>query len=203
MSGRRRLYLALATFLLALGALSALVAFDLAQSERTGPPEQAGPVPPALGRTTSPERRAAAAGLSPTAHEMVVANMMRAGERGGIVLVLQERGRGRLLPLTIGEGEALSILSQLDGALTPPRPLSHDLMMRVLGELRAEVVRVVVTDLRENTYYAQLVLRADGGELEVDSRPSDAIALALRAKAPIYVEAEVLERAGINTEQTF
>jgi bifunctional DNase/RNase len=158
-----------------------------------------------LGRPTSspPERAGREVTLSPTAHEMAVADLLRAGERGGVVLVLRERGRGRLLPLTIGEMEGLSMLTQLDSGIAPPRPLTHDLMATVLGELRAEVVRAVVTDLRDGTFYARLVLRAEGRELEIDARPSDAIALALRAKAPIYVEAQVLDQAGMSTEQTF
>jgi bifunctional DNase/RNase len=155
------------------------------------------------GAAPAPARAPVEVRLSPTAHEMVVANLVRAGERGGVVLLLQERGRGRYLPLTIGDAEALSILTQLEGGVAPPRPLTHDLMTQMMAELGAEVVRVVVTELRDSTFYAQLVVRVDGREVEMDSRPSDAIALALRTRAPIYAEAEVLERAALTTEQTF
>jgi bifunctional DNase/RNase len=141
--------------------------------------------------------------LSPTAHEMVVADMVRPRGGRGVVLVLQERGRGRYLLLTIGEAEAVAIASQLDSATPPPRPLTHDLLARSLGEVGAEVVRVVVTDVRENTYYARVVLRANGREVDLDSRPSDAVALALRTQAPIYCEAAVLERAAMTTEEVF
>jgi bifunctional DNase/RNase len=183
-SRRRRLWPLLGALFLMLGVLGAWVLLDRADA-------------PAV------DRPVADLGPSPTAHEMSVADLLRAGERGGVVLVLRERGRGRYLPLTIGEAEGLSILSQLDEGVVPPRPLTHDLMTSVLGELRAQVVRAVVTELRDGTFYARLVLRADGRDVEVDSRPSDAIALALRAKAPIYCEAEVLDQAAINTEQTF
>jgi bifunctional DNase/RNase len=140
--------------------------------------------------------------LSPTAHEMAVVDLVRERSGPGVVLVLQERGRGRFLLLTIGSAEALAIAMPLQGEAAP-RPLSHDLMARMLGELRAQVVRVVVTDLRESTYYAQLVLRVDGREIELDSRPSDAVAIALRTQAPIYAEADVLERAALTTERPF
>lgn len=141
--------------------------------------------------------------LSPTAHEMVVADLVRARGASGVVLVLQERGRGRYLLLTIGESEALAIVTQLTGAQPPPRPLTHDLMARTLDELGARVIRVIVTELRDNTYYARLVLQAHGRVFDLDARPSDAVALALRAQAPIYAEGDVLERAALTTEEIF
>ncbi len=141
--------------------------------------------------------------LSPTAHEMVVADLVRARGASGVVLVLQERGRGRYLLLTIGESEALAIVTQLTGAQPPPRPLTHDLMARTLDELGARVIRVIVTELRDNTSYARLVLQAHGRIFDLDARPSDAVALALRAQAPIYAEGEVLERAALTTEEIF
>jgi len=155
-------------------------------------PAPAPPAPPARSADT----------LSPTAREMAVAGLVREPGGRGVVLALQEKGRGRYLLLTIGEAEALAINLQLEGT-TPPRPLTHDLMVQTLGELRTELARVVVTDLRDGTYFAHLVLRADGREVEVDARPSDAVALALRARAPIYAEAAVLERAAVSNEQTF
>ena len=182
--GFRRARLALAALLILMAALGGWL---LAQEAQAPPPR------PALDEAT----------LSPTAHEMVVAAVVRPREGRGVVLVLQERGRGRYLLLTIGEGEAVAIASQLDSATPPPRPLTHDLLARSLGEVGAEVIRVVVTDVRENTYYARVVLRANGREVDLDSRPSDAVALALRTQAPIYCEAAVLERAAMNTEEVF
>jgi uncharacterized protein len=79
--------------------------------------------------------------------------------------------------------------------ITPPRPLTHDLFLTVFGRLNVTVRRVIVTDLRNDVYYATLVLDAAGTEIELDSRPSDAIALALRAKAPVLVEDRVFDKA--------
>jgi bifunctional DNase/RNase len=149
-----------------------------------------------------PEQEQPASEVSSTAHEMVVANVAREQRSGDILLVLQERGRERYLVLTIGPAEAVAIALPIQGEV-PERPLTHDLMASMLDELGAQVVRVVVTDFHDSIYYAQLVLRVDGREIELDSRPSDAIALALRAQAPIYAEADVLERAGLTTEQPF
>jgi uncharacterized protein len=141
-------------------------------------------------------------GVSPTAHEMVVVKLVRQQRGSGVLLVLQERGRARYLVLTIGAAEAIAIAMPIQGEV-PPRPLTHDLMTRMLEELRAEVIRVEVTELRDEAYRAHLVLRAEGREITLDARPSDAIALALRAQVPIYAEADLLERAGISDEQSF
>jgi uncharacterized protein len=149
-----------------------------------------------------PGREPSDDGVSPTAREMVVANLVRQQRGSGVLLVLQERGRGRYLVLTIGAAEAIAIAMPMQGEV-PPRPLTHDLMARMLEELRAEVVRVEVTELRDDTYRAHLVLHAEGREITLDARPSDAIALALRAQVPIYAEADLLERAGISDEQQF
>ena len=178
-----RLRLALAALLVLMAAVAAWLLVDEARAPSRPAPDEAT--------------------LSPTAHEMVVADLVRPRGGSGVVLVLQERGRGRFLLLTIGEAEALAIATQLQGAPAPPRPLTHDLLARMLGELDAAVVRVVVTELRDNTYYARVVLRANGREMEMDSRPSDAVALALRTQAPIYAEAAVLESAAMSTEEVF
>jgi bifunctional DNase/RNase len=111
------------------------------------------------------------------------------------VVVLEEQGGDRILPIWIGSFEAHSIASQME-AQTPLRPNTHDLAKTLITRLHAEVLRVVVTDLREGTYYAVLSLQAGGDLLELDSRPSDAIAIALRAGAPIFVRAPVFEAAG-------
>jgi bifunctional DNase/RNase len=88
---------------------------------------------------------------------------------------------------------------KLQGASTP-RPMTHDLVTDILGQLQAQVTRITVTELRENTFYAQITVQQDGSEIEIDSRPSDAIALALRAEAPIFAADEVIEESGIEFE---
>jgi uncharacterized protein len=88
---------------------------------------------------------------------------------------------------------------KLQGATTP-RPMTHDLVTDILGSLQAQVTRITVTELRENTFYAQITVQQDGSEIEIDSRPSDAIALALRADAPIFAADEVIEESAIEFE---
>jgi bifunctional DNase/RNase len=110
------------------------------------------------------------------------------------VLLLQGKRDRRPLVMAIGPFEASGIAIALQG-LTPPRPLTHDLFLTVLGDLRATLRRVVVTDMRDDVFYAQLHLDARGSQLTIDSRPSDAIALALRAKVPILVEGRVFDKA--------
>jgi bifunctional DNase/RNase len=82
----------------------------------------------------------------------------------------------------------------------PPRPMTHDLLTNILENLEAEIIRITVTELRENTFYACITLLQDGKEIEVDSRPSDAIALAVRAEAKIFASDEVIEESGIEFE---
>ena len=115
------------------------------------------------------------------------------------VVVLEEEEGPRWMPIWIGTAEARSIASQIEDRRSP-RPNTHDLARRVIQGLHAEVVRVVVTDLRGGTYYALLSLRLDGETIEIDSRPSDAIAIALRAGAPIFVREEIFESAGKDFE---
>lgn len=103
----------------------------------------------------------------------------------------------RLLPIWIGSFEADAITIELQGQQVP-RPLTHDLLKSTITALGATVSHVVVSDLDEGTFYARIVLLHNGQELEIDSRPSDAVALAVRARAPIYVEEAVLERAAIS-----
>jgi bifunctional DNase/RNase len=88
---------------------------------------------------------------------------------------------------------------KLQGATTP-RPMTHDLVTEMLSQLDAQVVRITVTELRESTFYAQITVAQDGSEIEVDSRPSDAIALAIRADAPIFVADRVIEESAIEFE---
>ncbi len=110
------------------------------------------------------------------------------------IVILKDMEERRLLPIWIGLFEASAIAMKLED-VTTPRPMTHDLIANILDSLRASVERVVVNDLVENTYYATIYLNTPSGMVEVDSRPSDAIAIALRTGAPIYVEEVVLERA--------
>ena len=115
-----------------------------------------------------------------------------------IVLLKTVEGN-RFLPIWIGHSEAAAILMKLQNAATP-RPMTHDLVTDILGELGARVTHVAVTELRENTFYAQITVQQDGSEIEIDSRPSDAIALAVRAEAPIFAEDRVIEESAIEFE---
>ncbi len=116
------------------------------------------------------------------------------------VVVLRDDAHGRWLPIVVGSTEAQAIALQLE-KVEPPRPLTHDLMKNLLESLDAKVSRVVVTELRENTYYAKIGLQLDGKKREIDARPSDAIALALRMNAPIFVVEEVMRRAAVVDRQ--
>ena len=113
------------------------------------------------------------------------------------VLLLQEsEGLGRTLPIFIGAPEATAIAFALQGMETP-RPMTHDLIRDLLGALGAEVVRVVVTELRSSTYHADIVLGHDGREVAVSSRPSDAVAVAVRTGAPLFVADELMDAEGV------
>jgi bifunctional DNase/RNase len=111
------------------------------------------------------------------------------------LVILQGKRDKRNLAMAIGMAEANGIAVPLQG-VTPPRPLTHDLFLTLFGRLKVAVKRVVITDLRDDIYYAVVYLSADGTEMTLDSRPSDAIALALRARAPILVEDRVFEKSG-------
>jgi uncharacterized protein len=115
------------------------------------------------------------------------------------IVLLREQQGVRFLPIWVGAVEAMAISSALEG-VTPPRPLTHDLLRLVLEGLGAEIERIVVTDLRNNVYFADLVLTLDGREVVVSSRPSDAIAMSVRTGAPVFAEQRVLEEAGIELE---
>jgi uncharacterized protein len=113
-------------------------------------------------------------------------------------LLLRGKRDLRQLALAIGPAEATGIAVPLHG-VTPPRPLTHDLFMTLFGRLKVSVTRVVITDLRDDVYYAILHLSAAGGEMTLDARPSDAIALAIRAKAPVLVEDRVFDKGSAGT----
>jgi bifunctional DNase/RNase len=109
------------------------------------------------------------------------------------IVLLQGKRDKRSLVMTIGLFEANGIAVPLQG-VSPPRPLTHDLMLTLLSDLNATLKRVVITDLKDDIYYARLELDVQGSALQVDSRPSDAIALALRAKVPILIEERVFDK---------
>jgi bifunctional DNase/RNase len=112
-----------------------------------------------------------------------------------IVLLRETTGQGRVLPIFIGGGEATAIAFALEGVSTP-RPLTHDLLVDVLTSLDAQLVRVVLTDLREGTFFAELELSTPMGGRSVSCRPSDGIALALRTSSPIVANEGLLDEAG-------
>lgn len=119
------------------------------------------------------------------------------------VVVLKEKGSERYLPIWIGNNEADAIVIQLQN-VPVPRPQTHDLLKSVIGELGAKVTRVVVSDLAEDVFYARVHIDVDGKQVEIDSRPSDAIALAVRVQAPIFADETVLDKAAValDNEQT-
>ncbi len=102
----------------------------------------------------------------------------------------------RYLPIWIGPAEADAIAVKLQG-VNVPRPLTHDLLTSVIGTLKAGIDSIIVNDLKNDTFYAKIILNTEGEQTEIDSRPSDALALAVRVEAPIYADESVLDRAGI------
>lgn len=109
-------------------------------------------------------------------------------------VVLQGKRDRRQFTMAIGFAEATGIAVPLQG-VTPPRPLTHDLFLTLFGRLKVTINRVVITDLRDDVYYASVYLTTASGEMVLDSRPSDAIALAIRAKAPVLVEDRVFDKS--------
>ncbi|MBI4560561.1 MAG: bifunctional nuclease family protein [Candidatus Rokubacteria bacterium] len=116
------------------------------------------------------------------------------------LVILQGKRDKRNLAMVIGHAEANGIALPLHG-ITPPRPLTHDLFLTLFGRLKVTVTRVVITDLRDDIYYATVHLNAGGTEMTLDSRPSDAIALAIRAKVPVLVEDRVFDKAGTSPQR--
>ncbi len=112
------------------------------------------------------------------------------------IILLKTTDANKFLPIWIGHQEAAAILMKLQGTELP-RPMTHDLMTAIISNLDAEVLRVTVTELRENTFYALLTLRLAGGDVDVDSRPSDALALAVRTNAPIFASEQLIEENAI------
>ena len=132
-------------------------------------------------------------------HEMVIYGVSFDLVGKQPIVLLKTADGNRFLPIWIGHPEAAAILMKLQGASTP-RPMTHDLLADLLEQLEAEVVRITVTELRENTFYASITVQQNGSEIEIDSRPSDAIAIAVRSDAPIFAAERVIEESAIEFE---
>ena len=115
------------------------------------------------------------------------------------IVLLKTADGNKFLPIWIGHPEAAAILMKLQGATTP-RPMTHDLVTDMLAQLDAQVTRITVTELKENTFYASITVQQDGSEIEIDSRPSDALALAVRSGAPIFAAEDVIAESAIEFE---
>jgi len=115
------------------------------------------------------------------------------------IVLLKTIDGNRFLPIWIGHPEAAAILIRMQGTELP-RPMTHDLLMSVIDTFDGEVTRITVTELKESTFYARLTLLKDGSEVDIDSRPSDALALAVRTDAPIFASSELLDENGIEFE---
>ena len=132
-------------------------------------------------------------------HEMVIYGVSFDMVGKQPIVLLKTADGNKFLPIWIGHPEAAAILMKLQGAATP-RPMTHDLFTDILSQLEARVVKIAVTELRENTFYASITLTVNGREVEIDSRPSDALALAVRSGAPIFAAEDVIAESAIEFE---
>jgi hypothetical protein len=113
------------------------------------------------------------------------------------LIVLKEKGGNRILPIVIGLNEASAIKLKISG-FNPPRPLTHDLLHSTINHLEASIDKIIIDKLEENTFHAKIVLKtANGSQKIIDARPSDSIALAVRAHAPIFVEEDIIKQSEI------
>jgi len=126
--------------------------------------------------------------------EMTIKGLMVDPVTNMPIVLLRDASNERVLPIWVGPVEANAIALQVEN-VSPPRPMTHDLLRNLLTELGATLARIVISDLRESTFYAYLELHRNGEVLFVDARPSDAIALCLRTRAPVFVDSKVLERS--------
>jgi bifunctional DNase/RNase len=126
--------------------------------------------------------------------EMVIKGLMVDPVTNMPIVILRDKEGERVLPIWVGIFEANAIALQIENIATP-RPMTHDLLRNVIRDLNGAVVKVVVSDLKDTTFYALIYLQIDGQVVAIDARPSDAIALALRTQAPIFVEEHVIESA--------
>ncbi len=116
------------------------------------------------------------------------------------IVLLKTIDDNRYLPIWIGHPEAAAILMKLQGADTP-RPMTHDLVVDMLDQVETKVERITINELRDNTFFATIILSVNGSEIEIDSRPSDALALAVRVQSPIFVAEDVIEESSIEFDQ--
>src|SRR6202171_5114088 len=126
--------------------------------------------------------------------EMTIKGLMVDPITNTPIVVLRDKDGQKVLPIWVGIFEANAIALQIENVATP-RPMTHDLLRNVIHDLKASVQKIVVCDLQENTFYALIYLSLNGETVAIDARPSDAIALALRTRAPIFVEDEVIDNA--------
>ena len=133
--------------------------------------------------------------------EVKVKNLAFDLSKSGAMVFLEEMNGKKVLPIWIGIFEANAIALELRKIATA-RPMTHDLILNIIKGLEAEVTKIVVTELKDNTFYATIHITTKEGETEIDSRPSDAIAVALRVGTPIYVADEVINQAGRSEEAT-
>jgi bifunctional DNase/RNase len=125
--------------------------------------------------------------------QMKVRGLMFDPYNNTFIVILRDEENSEMLPIWVGKPEASSISFALED-VTTPRPMTHDLMKAVLDVVDAKVISVVISDLKDNTYYAKVHLSYEDSEYSIDARPSDAIALALRSKAPIFANEEVIRK---------
>ncbi len=126
--------------------------------------------------------------------EMTIKGLMVDPVTNMPIIILRDQEGQRVLPIWVGVFEANAIALQIENIATP-RPMTHDLLRNVIADLKAQVRKIVVSDLKENTFYALIYMTVNGDTIAVDARPSDAIALALRVRAPIFVEDAVIDSA--------
>ena len=126
--------------------------------------------------------------------EMTIKGLMVDPVTNMPIIILRDQEGQRVLPIWVGVFEANAIALQIENIATP-RPMTHDLLRNVIADLKAQVRKIVVSDLKENTFYALIYMTVNGDTVAVDARPSDAIALALRVRAPIFVEGAVIDSA--------
>ena len=125
--------------------------------------------------------------------QMQVKGLMFDPYNNAYIVILRDEDQADMLPIWVGKSEASSISLALE-SVDPPRPMTHDFMKAYLDAVNAKVISVVITDLSENTYFAKIHLTYEDSEYTVDSRPSDAIALALRSEAPIFANESVIRK---------
>ena len=125
--------------------------------------------------------------------QMKVRGLMYDPYNNAYIVILRDEDNSDMLPIWVGKSEASAISLALEG-VTPPRPMTHDLLQNILESVNAKVISMVITDLHDNTYFAKIHCLYEDSEYSIDSRPSDAIALTLRANAPIFANESVLRK---------